>query len=200
MASVEQGVSAIVPVPAKEKASKKKASAKPKVAPSHPPYIEMIKEAIIALKERTGSSQIAIAKFIEEKHKSHLPPNFKKLLLVQLKKLVASGKLVKVKGSFKLPAASKPAAKKPTGEKAVAKKKAAAKPKAAAKKPASAKAKGVAVKSKVTKPKAKAAKTSTATTPGKKPAAKVKKVPAKGAKKPKSIKVAKKASAKKAVK
>ena len=57
----------------------------------------------MALKERTGSSQIAIAKFIEEKQKSNLPPNFKKLLLVQLKKLVANGKLVKVKNSFKLP-------------------------------------------------------------------------------------------------
>jgi len=61
----------------------------------------MIKDAITALKEKTGSSQYAIAKFIEEKHKQ-LPSNFRKLLLYHLKKLVAAGKLVKVKGSFKL--------------------------------------------------------------------------------------------------
>ena len=57
------------------------------------------------MKERTGSSQYAIQKFIEEKQKS-LPPTFRKLLLVNLKRLVASGKLVKVKGSFKLPSAN----------------------------------------------------------------------------------------------
>lgn len=62
----------------------------------------MIQEAIVSLKERTGSSQYAISKFIEEKQKENLAPNFKKLLLVQLKKLVASGKLTKVKNSFKL--------------------------------------------------------------------------------------------------
>ncbi|KAM3216677.1 hypothetical protein P3L10_026118 [Capsicum annuum] len=49
---------------------------------SHPPYAEMITEAIKALKE--------------------------KLLLVQLKKLVASGKLTKVKGSFKVSPVVKP--------------------------------------------------------------------------------------------
>jgi histone H1/5 len=65
--------------------------------------LQMIKDAIVCLKEKTGSSQYAIAKFIEEKQKQ-LPPNFRKLLLFHLKKLVAGGKLVKVKGSFKLPA------------------------------------------------------------------------------------------------
>ena len=62
----------------------------------------MITEAIVALKEKTGSSQYAIAKFIEEKHKQ-LPPNFKKLLLIHLKKFVAAGKLMKVRGSYKIP-------------------------------------------------------------------------------------------------
>lgn len=79
----------------------------------------MISDAILSLKERTGSSQYVIAKFIEEKHKQ-LPSNFRKILLVQVKKFVASGKLVKVKASYKLPPAS-----------AVAKKPATAKPKAA---------------------------------------------------------------------
>ncbi|KAH9319924.1 hypothetical protein KI387_021693, partial [Taxus chinensis] len=62
----------------------------------------MIKEAISALKEKGGSSPRAIAKFMEEKHKAVLPPNYKKTLAVQIKKLVVSGKLTKVKGSFKL--------------------------------------------------------------------------------------------------
>lgn len=71
----------------------------------------MIKEAIAALKDRTGSSQPAIAKFIEEKYKGALPPNFKKLLSVQLKKFAKSEKLVRVKNSFKIaPAVKKPAA------------------------------------------------------------------------------------------
>ncbi|CAA6653694.1 unnamed protein product [Spirodela intermedia] len=42
---------------------------KARAAPAHPPYLEMAREAIHALKERTGSSQYAISKFIEEKHR-----------------------------------------------------------------------------------------------------------------------------------
>eukprot|EP01018_Ginkgo_biloba_P036476 Gb_18408 [translate_table: standard] len=47
----------------------------------------MITEAIFGLKERTGSSQHTISKFIKEKYKADLPPNFKRLLLTQLKNL-----------------------------------------------------------------------------------------------------------------
>ncbi|WJX12051.1 hypothetical protein P8452_02590 [Trifolium repens] len=159
---------------------------------SHPTYEEMIKEAIVTLKEKTGSSQIAIAKFIEEKHKN-LSPNFKKLLLQALKKNVASGKLVKVKGSFKLSPATKasepktkqavakpktkPAAKvtavkaKPAAKpktKAVTKVVSKAKPKAVASKPkaVAAKPKAVAAKPKAVaaKPKAVAAKPKAART------------------------------------
>ncbi|CDO99165.1 unnamed protein product [Coffea canephora] len=108
--------------PAKSPATKSAAAVKAKKAPaakkvrSYPTYFEMIKEAIIALKERTGSSPYAIAKFIEEKQKD-LPPNFKKLLSVQLKKLLASGKLIKVKNSFKLAAPVKPTTAAAAGEK-----------------------------------------------------------------------------------
>ncbi|KAJ6337005.1 hypothetical protein OIU76_006799 [Salix suchowensis] len=71
--------------PRKLKESKAKKGPAPKKprhrAPSsHPPYEEMIKDAIVTLKEKTGSSQYAITKFLEEKHKQ-LPSNFKKLLL-----------------------------------------------------------------------------------------------------------------------
>lgn len=52
-------------------------------------------------KDRTGSSQQAVAKFIEHKCKKVLPPNFKKVPSVQLKKFVKSERLMKVEGSFK---------------------------------------------------------------------------------------------------
>ncbi|ESW16831.1 hypothetical protein PHAVU_007G188400 [Phaseolus vulgaris] len=140
---------------------------------SHPTFAVMITEAIASLKERTGSSQYAITKFIEGKHKE-LPPTYKKLVLLHLKKSVAAGKLVKVKNSFKLaptksaptkPApvkatiavpkkpksVAKPTAKAATKSKAAPKKKAVAKPKsktaAAAAKPAKAAAKKVVAKS-----------------------------------------------------
>ena len=97
----------------------------------------MIKDAIVSLKEKNGSSQCAIAKFIEEKNKP-LPSNFKKLLLQNLKKDVASGKLAKVKASFKLslaakkPVVAKPKTKPAAKAKKVVKAKTAAKPKAKA--------------------------------------------------------------------
>ncbi|KAI7756319.1 hypothetical protein M8C21_001535 [Ambrosia artemisiifolia] len=155
----------IVPAPAK----KAPAKSKPRTPSLHPPYFEMIKEAIVTLKERTGSSQYAITKFIEENQKN-LPANFKKVLLTQLKKFVAAGKLVKVKASYKLPATAAPAKKKP-----VAKPKTAVKPKpvkkiAPAKKKTVAKPKPKAAAKPKTVAKAKVAKMST---PSKKvPAAK----------------------------
>ncbi|KAF7010344.1 hypothetical protein CFC21_024767 [Triticum aestivum] len=126
----------------------KPSAAKPKAAAagaSHPTYFEMIKEAIAALKDRTGSSSVAIAKYIEEKHGKALPANFKKMLSVQLRASASKGKLVKVKASYKLsdaakkdapkpkakPAAPKAAAK-PAKDAAKPKKKAAVKPKKAA--------------------------------------------------------------------
>lgn len=132
--------------------------------------VQMITEAIVSLKERTGSSQVAIAKFIEEKQKANLPSNFRNLLLVQLKRLVANEKLVKVKNSFKLPprslstttsavAVKKP---KPATEKKKSVSAKTAKPKTdGKKKPA------VASKAKTTKPEA---KKSTAAAKSKKPA------------------------------
>ncbi|KAI3717699.1 hypothetical protein L1987_69476 [Smallanthus sonchifolius] len=135
----------------------------------------MIKEAIVSLKERTGSSPYAIAKFIEENQKN-LPANFKKVLSTQLKKFVTAGKLVKVKASYKLPAERAPAKKKsaakpktvkkitPVKKKTVAKPKPAPKAKSAVKPKTSAKPKAVvkpAAKAKSAvakaKPKAKAA-------------------------------------------
>ena len=50
---------------------------------------------------------MAIGKYMEEKHGAKLPPNFRKLLAGQLKKLAAAGKLTRVKNSFKLAAAGR---------------------------------------------------------------------------------------------
>lgn len=74
----------------------------------------MIKEAILALNEKTGSSPHAIAKIMEEKHKGLMPANFKKILAVQLKNFTTKGKLVKVKASFKLSSSGKKDEKKVT--------------------------------------------------------------------------------------
>ena len=123
----------------------------------------MISDAIVTLKKRNGSSQYAIGKFIQDKHKDHLPANFKKMLLIQLKNLVASHKLVKVKASFKLPSAAKTvAAAKPKRGAAMAKKK----PTAPAKTKAAPKAKPAVPKA--TKLAAKLPRTSTRWTLGKK--------------------------------
>lgn len=62
----------------------------------------MIKEAILALNEKSGSSPYAIAKYMEEKHETELPTNFKKMLALQLKNSVSKGKLIKIKASYKL--------------------------------------------------------------------------------------------------
>eukprot|EP00193_Tetraselmis_chui_P022013 CAMPEP_0177772654 /NCGR_PEP_ID=MMETSP0491_2-20121128/12376_1 /TAXON_ID=63592 /ORGANISM="Tetraselmis chuii, Strain PLY429" /LENGTH=158 /DNA_ID=CAMNT_0019290555 /DNA_START=67 /DNA_END=543 /DNA_ORIENTATION=+ len=99
-----------------------------KAPPAHPKYEVMIAEAIKSLKDRTGSSSPAIAKYLETTYGSSLPPNWKKVLAVQLKRLADNGKLVKVKASFKLgEALKKPApkpkpAKKPVAKKVVTKK------------------------------------------------------------------------------
>ena len=68
----------------------------------------MVKEALLALKERNGSSPYAIAKYMQEKFKPVLPANFKKILSLQLKNQTMRGKLVKIKASYKLSDAEKP--------------------------------------------------------------------------------------------
>ena len=74
--------------------SEEKSSVKKKPA-EHPPYSEMIKAAILALKERNGSSRQAIEKYIKANYKvgevgSHLK--------MALKRGVTSGKFVHTKG------------------------------------------------------------------------------------------------------
>lgn len=181
--------------PAKAKAKK------PTKPAEHPPYIEMIKAAIVALKERNGSSRQAIEKYIKANYKigevgSHLK--------MALKKGAEKGKLVHTKGvgasgSFKVPKEEKK--EKKAKKKPVTKKKpAAAKPKkpAAKKSPKKSAKKAAAKKPAAKKPAAKkpAAKKPAAKKPAaKKPAAKT--AAKKPAKKPAAKKPAKKPAAKK---
>ena len=114
----------------------------------------MAKEAISALKDRTGSSLAAIKSYIATKYPEHtLQPHF---LRAALKKGVADGTFVMVKASYKLSAAAKkPAPKKKATAAAKPAAKAAAPKKAAAKKTAPKKA---ATKKAATKPKKAASK------------------------------------------
>ena len=123
--------------------AKKKPTASKKPA-DHPPYVDMIKAAISALKERNGSSRQAIEKYIKANYKvGEVGPHLK----MALKRGAAGGKLLHTKGigasgSFKVPKEEKKVTKP---KKPAANKKPAAKPKKpsakkAAKKPAAKKA------------------------------------------------------------
>ncbi|XWS33839.1 hypothetical protein CRYUN_Cryun22dG0117400 [Craigia yunnanensis] len=90
----------------KPKVPREKKQKQPKTA-AHPPYFQMIKEALLALNEKSGSSPYAIAKYMEQKHNAVLPANFRKILALQLKNSTARGKLLKIKASFKLSEAGK---------------------------------------------------------------------------------------------
>ena len=126
---------------------------KPKKAAAGPSYADLIKSAIVALKERGGSSRQAINKFVSAKKGS----NFKSGVFNRaLKSGVEKGTLIQVKGSFKLAAAAKKAAKKKAPKKKKAapkKKKTATKKKAAPKKKTSAKKKKTTKKKTATKKK-----------------------------------------------
>mmetsp|Transcript_12578 Transcript_12578/g.33475 ORF Transcript_12578/g.33475 Transcript_12578/m.33475 type:complete len:99 (+) Transcript_12578:190-486(+) len=94
----------------------------PKAPANHPSYGDMIKAAISTLKERSGTSLPALKKYIEGNF--NVPDNYNVVLKRVLKSMVSSGKLVKVKASFKLgealkkaPKAKKPKAKKPKAPK-----------------------------------------------------------------------------------
>ena len=116
---------------------------KPKVAAAHPAFAVMVPAAITALKERNGSSRIAILKYICANYKvdaTKAQVSVKKAIrkMSDDKKIVAGGVAGKKgSGCFKL-AVKAVAAKKPVAKKPVAKKPAAKKvvKKTAAKKPA----------------------------------------------------------------
>ena len=161
---------AAAPAPATPKAKAPKKKAAPKKPAEHPTFKVMVAAAIAALKERTGSSRVAICKYIMANYKvGDNADKVNRSVKTALKGGVKDGALKQVKGtgasgSFKL--GEKKAEKKP---KKVVKK--AKSPKKAAKKPAAKKAaKSPAKKAK--KPAAKKAAKSPAKKAAKKPAAK----------------------------
>ena len=79
-----------------------------KTTTAGPSYLDLAKAAIVSLKERNGSSLQAIKKFVMAKKKNYVNGVF----LRALKSAVAGGKLVQVKGSYKLAAKAKAAPKK----------------------------------------------------------------------------------------
>ncbi|KAJ4714241.1 Histone H1 [Melia azedarach] len=86
----------------KSRAAPKEKKPRQARATSHPPYLQMITDALLALNDKSGSSPYAIAKYMEEQHKAELPGNFRKILAVQLKNFAAKGKLIKIRASYKL--------------------------------------------------------------------------------------------------
>jgi len=88
----------------------------PKAPPVHPTYEVMVKAAIVSLKDRSGSSTQAIAKYLAVTYT--LPDGWKKVLSTQIKNLSKSEKLLKLKNSFKLGEALKKAPKKVVKKKA----------------------------------------------------------------------------------
>ena len=166
-----------------------KAKKQAKVA-DHPKYNDMIKAAILALKERTGSSRQAIVKYIKANYK--VGDNVGLHVKTALKRMLSAELLLQTKGtgasgSFKLSEVAKKVPK--PKEKVVKNKKPAAnkpKKKPAAKKPAAKKASEPAQKK-------------TKEPPAKKPVAKKSSSKKPTANKP-TKKAAKKAAAKKAAK
>ncbi|EFJ20484.1 hypothetical protein SELMODRAFT_27495, partial [Selaginella moellendorffii] len=67
----------------------------------HPKYAVMVRDAIVSTKQRKGASALSIAKAIQSKHKGQLPDNFRKMLTLQLRKLVRSGRIVKDQSKFR---------------------------------------------------------------------------------------------------
>ncbi|KAL7586375.1 hypothetical protein Lser_V15G40869 [Lactuca serriola] len=76
--------------------------ASPTTNGAHPPYSDMIVAAIVALKDKDGSSRQAIAKYIE-RHYTNLPPTHSNLLTHHLKRMKNEGQLTLVKHSYMLP-------------------------------------------------------------------------------------------------
>ncbi|KAJ7559079.1 hypothetical protein O6H91_04G069200 [Diphasiastrum complanatum] len=69
-------------------------------------YDALVLEAVLTLKDPAGSSNSAIASYIEEHHA--VPSNFRRLLGSKLKTLISQGKLMKVLQNYKIPETETP--------------------------------------------------------------------------------------------
>jgi len=154
---------------------KKKKARKPSKPSAHPPVADMVRAAIVSLKDRKGSSLMAIKKYIQANYKVDMVV-IAPFIRRYLKKAVADGGLKQASGTgasgrFRIGKAAKKAApkkkkakkaKKPKAKKAKKAKKPKAKKVKKPKKPKAKKAKKAkkASKPKAMKPKAKKAKRS----------------------------------------
>ncbi|CAM8879233.1 unnamed protein product [Rhodiola kirilowii] len=68
----------------------------------HPPYPEMIKAAIAALNDASGSSKDAISRYIEETY-SNLPPTHSEELAAWLQALTSNRELLQMRNCYTLP-------------------------------------------------------------------------------------------------
>lgn len=91
------------PSPAASAAMASKVAKAPSAKKTHPTYSVMSAEAVKALKERSGSSLPALTKYITTTYSIDVN---KHALNKALRDSVSDGKLIKVKASYKLPAAA----------------------------------------------------------------------------------------------
>ena len=139
-------------------APKKAAPKKPKTKPAHPKTSDMVMQAVKATKDRKGSSLAAIKKSIAANNKVDVDKKLSLFIRKFLKKAVADGLLIQVKGtgatgSFKLPAAEKSKKAKPAAAAPKKAKVSAKKAKTTPKKPKAKKATKTPKKPKAPKPK-----------------------------------------------
>lgn len=95
--------------------SKSKTPSSPKIS-----YMALVQEAIEKMKDRTGSSQIAIQKYISSNHPELPADKIKQRLLHTLKTGCANKRFIKVKCSFKIHPDAKKKKKKAVKKKAAA--------------------------------------------------------------------------------
>jgi histone H1/5 len=140
------------------------AAASKKAAPSHASYRDMIKDAIVSLKDRNGSSRQSIKKYVQNNNKIAVVSQaaFDSQFNKAIKAGVEKGEFSQPKGpSGPVKLAKKEAAAKPVAKKPVAAAKPAAPKKTTAKKPATAAKpakKATTTKKAAAKPKANTAK------------------------------------------
>jgi len=102
-----------------------RAATKPKVVKkvAHPSYKVMVNKAISVTKSRGGASRMAIFKYLQANYKVPADVVFKRMLSVQLKRLVKNGDLTMVKASYKISDKAKQELKKSIRKKASIRKK-----------------------------------------------------------------------------
>ena len=86
----------------KSPAAKKASPAASKASPAKVSYVQLIHDAIVALKDRTGSSSVAIQKYILANNPDITAAKLKTRLLLSLKSGVSNKRFLKVKASFKI--------------------------------------------------------------------------------------------------